>query len=222
MIMQPARPARPSKATLPNSNYKRQRQNILARLFGITLAFVAASGVRVSAQSAPPITNLLTQLKSASSDGDSTLKSLGNELHSKVQASHQSLAGSPDAQKKLNGALQSLLGNKGGEALSAFEKLSQVKLTPEQTKLAEEVGHLGSAYLVHKNLSGLEGSQSDVAQIVGSLRKGNIKQALPTIKKVSQNAKLTPEQKELLTSLAGKVAPRALENVKGIPGNDKR
>jgi len=222
MIMQPTPPARPSKATSPNSNCKRHGHSILARLFGITLAFIAASIVRVSAQSAPPITNLLTQLKSASSDGDSTLKSLGNELHSKVQASHESLAGSPDTQKKLNGALQSLLGNKGGEALSAFEKLSQVKLTPEQAKLANEVGHLGSAYLVHKNLGGVEGSQSEVEQIVGSLRKGKYSEALPAIKKLSENAKLTPEQKELLKFLAGKVAPRALEEVKGIPGNDKQ
>ena len=195
---------------------------MLAKLFGVTLALVAASGARVAAQSAPPITNLLGQLKSASSGGDSTLKSLGDELHSKVQASHKSLAGKPDTQGQLSGALQSLLGNKGGETLSALQKLSQTKLTPEQTKLAEEVGHLGSAYLVHKNLSGLEGSQNDVAQIVGSLRKGNIKQALPTIKKVSQNAKLTPEQKELLTSLANKVAPGVLKDVKGTAGLDKR
>ncbi len=198
------------------------KQSVLARLFCITLALVAASGARVAAQSASPITNLLGQLKSSASGGDSTLKSLGDELHSKVQASHKSLAGKPDTQGQLSGALQSLLGNKGGESLAAFQKLSQAKLTPEQTKLAEEVGHLGSAYLVHKNLSGLEGSQSDVAQIVGSLRKGKIKQALPAIKKVSENAKLTPEQKELLTSLAGKVAPGALQDVKGIAGPDKR
>jgi hypothetical protein len=150
------------------------------------------------------------------------LKSLGSELGSKVQASHKSLAGKPDTQGQLSGALQSLLGNKGGESLAAFQKLSQAKLTPEQTKLAEEVGHLGSAYLVHKNLSGLEGSQNDVAQIVGSLRKGKIKQALPAIKKVSQNAKLTAAQKELLSSLADKAAPGALENVEGAAGPDKR
>ena len=198
------------------------KQGILARLFCITLALVAASGARVAAQSASPITNLLGQLKSSASGGDSTLKSLGSELDSKVQASHKSLAGKPDTQGQLSGALQSLLGNKGGESLAAFQKLSQAKLTPEQTKLAEEVGHLGSAYLVHKNLSGLEGSQSDVAQIVGSLRKGKIKQALPAIKKVSQNAKLTPAQKELLTSLADKAAPGALQDVKGIAGPDKR
>ena len=115
-----------------------------------------------------------------------------------------------------------MLGNKGGETLAAFQKLSQTKLTPEQTKLAKDVGHLGSAYLVHKNLGNLEGSQSDVAQIVHSLRKGNITEALPAVKKVSHNAKLTPAQKELLTSLADKYAPGASKEsgaLNGAKGN---
>ena len=201
-------------------------RSILGRLFCITasVTLVAASGAHVAAQSSSSVTNLLGQLKSdAASGGDPTLKSLGSELGSKVQASHKSLAGNPDTQGQLSGALQSLLGNKGRESLAAFQKLSQIKLTPEQTKLAKDVGHWGSAYLVHKNLGSLEGSQSDVAQIVRSLRKGNITEALPAIKKVSQNAKLTPAQKELLTSLADKHAPGAskesgaLKGVKGIP-----
>ena len=96
--------------------------------------------------------------------------------------------------------------------------MSQTKLTPEQTELAKEVGQLGSAYLVHKNLGNLEGSQSDVAQIVHSLRKGNIAEALPAIKKVSQNAKLTPTQKELLTSLADKYAPGASKESSALKG----
>ena len=120
-----------------------------------------------------------------------------------------------------------MLGNKGGESLAAFQKLSQTKLTPEQTKLAKDVGQLGSTYLVHKNLGNLEGSQSDVAQIVRSLRKGNITEALPAIRKVSQNAKLTPAQKELLTSLVEKYTPGAskvsgaLKGVNGIPDLSK-
>ena len=201
-------------------------KSILARLFCIaaSVALVAALEARVAAQSTSSLTNLLGQLNSTSaSSGDPTLKSLGSELGSKVQATHQSLTGNPETQGKLSGALQSMLGNKGGETLAAFHKLSQIKLTPEQTKLAKDVGQLGSAYLIHKNLGNLEGSQSDVAQIVRSLRKGNINEALPAIKKVSQNAKLTPAQKELLTSLADKYAPGAskesgaLKGVKGIP-----
>jgi hypothetical protein len=201
-------------------------KSILARFFSITasVALVSASGADVATQSPSAVTNLLGQLNSAAaSGGDPTLKSLGGELGSKIQASHESLADNPKTQGQLSGALKSILGNKGGEALAAFQKLSQTKLTPEQTKLAKDVGHLGSAYLVHKNLGNLEGSQSDVAQIVYSLRKGNITESLPAIKKVSQNAKLTPAQKELLTSLADKYAPGAskesgaLKGVKGIP-----
>ena len=200
-------------------------KSVLARLFCISasVALVAASGARVAAQNSSSLTNLLGQLNSAAaSGGDPTLKSLGSELGSKVQASHQSLAGKPDTQGQLSGALKSILGNKGGETLAAFQKLSQTKLTPEQAKLAKDAGHLGSAYLVHKNLGNLEGSQSDVAQIVRSVRKGNFTEALPAIKKVSQNAKLTPAQKELLASLAEKYAPGASKEsgaLKGVKRN---
>jgi len=205
-------------------------KSIFARLLCITasVALVAASGARVSAQSASSLADLLGQLKSASATGgDSTLKSLGGDLGSKAQALNQSLAGKPDAQGQLTGALQSLLGNKGSDSLAAFQKLSQAKLTPDQSKLAKDVGHLGSAYLVQKNLGSLEGSQSDVGQIVGSLRKGNITEAMPAIQKVSQNSKLTPAQKELMTSLADRFAPGAskvsgaLKGVKGIPSLGK-
>jgi hypothetical protein len=88
-------------------------------------------------------------------------------------------------------------------------------------------GRRGAVKQHHKNLGSLEGSQSEVAQIVGSLRKGKITEALPAIRKVSQNAKLTAEQKELLTSVAEKLAPGAskvsgaLGEMKGIPGLGK-
>ena len=202
-------------------------KSIFARLLCITasVALVAASGERVSAQSTSSLTDLLGQLKSAAASGsDSTLKSLGGELGSKVQALNKLLAAKPDTQSQLTGALQSVLGNQGGDSLAAFQKLSQAKLTPEQTKLAKDVGNLGSAYLVQKNLASLEGSQSEVGQIVGSLRKGNITEAMPAIQKVSQNAKLTQPQKDLMTSLADRYAPGAskvggaLKSVKGIPG----
>lgn len=148
----------------------------------------------------------------------------GNELGSKAQASNKALAGNPATQGQVSSGLQSLLSNKGGESLAAFQKLSQAKLTPEQMKLAKDFGHVGSAYLVQKNLGNLDGSQSDVAQIVSSLRNGKVTEALPAIQKVSQNAKLTPAQKDLLTSVAERYAPgagkvgEALKGVKGIPG----
>ena len=195
---------------------------------GTSAALIVASGGFASAQGTASLTDLLGQLKTAaSSSGDATLKSLGGDLSSKIQSLNKSLTGKPDTQNQVSGALQSLLDNKGGDSLGAFQKLSQAKLTPEQTKLAKDVGHLGSAYLVQKNLASLEGSQSEVGQIVGSLRKGNVTEALPAIQKVSQNAKLTPAQKDLLTSVADKFAPGAskvsgaLKGVKGIPSLGK-
>ncbi len=168
------------------------------------------------------LSSLLGQLTSTSaSSGDSTLKSLGGELATKAQSLDTSLAGSPETQSQLTGVLQSLLGNKGPETLAGFQKLSAAKLTPEQMKLAKDFGHVGSAYLVQKNLGALEGSQSDVATIVSSLRSGNVNAALPAIKKVSQNANLTPAQKDLMSSMAKKLVPGAesiSDGLKALPG----
>lgn len=163
-----------------------------------------------SAQDSAALSSVLSQLTSSSqSSTDSTLKSLGSELAAKSQSLGTSLAANPSTQSQLTGALESLMGNKGGETMAAFQKLSAAKLTPEQTGLAKQVGQVGSAYLVQKNLGSLEGSQSDVAQIVSSLHKGNYTAALPAIKKVSQNVNITPAQKDLLTSMAGKLMPGA-------------
>ncbi len=169
--------------------------------------FVPATFVR--AQDTSTLSSLLGQLTSASqSSTDSTLKSLGGELATKAQSLGTSLAGNPATESQLTGALQSLLGNKGPETVAAFQKLSAAKLTPDQLSLAKDVGHVGSAYLVQKNLGALDGSQSDVASIVSSLRSGNVTAALPAIKKVSQNVNLTPAQKDLLTSMAEKICAR--------------
>ena len=92
-------------------------------------------------------------------------------------------------------------------ALANFGKLANAKLTPAQTKLAKETWNLGSAYVVQKDFGALEGAQGDVAEIVTSLRKGEPAKALPAIQKVAKEAKLTPGQKELLTSIADQYAP---------------
>jgi hypothetical protein len=192
------------------------RSAVLAALLFVPLAQAADS----------TFTSLLGQLTSTSqSSSDSTLKSLGGELAAKSQLLNTSLAGNPATQTQLTGALQSIMGNQGPEALADFQKLSAAKLTPDQMSLAKDVGHVGSAYLVQKNLGALDGSQSDVAQIVSSLRSGNVTAALPAIKKVSANTKLTAEQKDLLTSMASKFVPGASRagdlingGLKSIPG----
>ena len=171
-------------------------------------ALVLAPAPRIWAQDASALSGVLGQLQTESqSSADTTLKSLGGELGTKAQALSTSLAGKPDLQNQITGALQSLLGPKGADSLAAFQKLSTAKLTPDQMKLAKDFGHVGSAYLVQKNLGSLDGSQTDVAQIVSSLHKGNVSAVLPAIQKVSQSAKLTPEQKDLLKTLADKYAP---------------
>jgi hypothetical protein len=94
-------------------------------------------------------------------------------------------------------------------------------LTPEQTRLSKDVYNLGSAYVVKRNFGSLQGSQGEVNQIVTALRKGNTTEALPPLKKIGQNATLTPPQKELLSSLTERYAPglkRASEGLKSIPG----
>lgn len=183
----------------------------------IMVALLFAPSVR-----AQSLSSLLGQLTSASqASGDSTLKSLGSELATKAQSLDTSLAGSPATQSQLTGALQSLMGNKGPEAVAEFQKLAAAKLTPDQMSLAKDVGHVGSAYLVQKNLGALDGSQSDVATIVSSLRSGNVTAALPAIKKVSQNVNLTPAQKDLVTSVAKKMVPGAgsiSDGLKSLPG----
>ena len=191
------------------------------------LSFVPAG--LVLAQDGGGISSVLGQLTSESqASTDATLKSLGGDLATKAQALSTSFAGNPQLQTQLTTALESVMGNKGPEAVAAFQKLSAAKLTPDQVKLAKDVGHVGSAYLVQKNLGSLDGSQSDVAEIVTSLRQGNVTTALPAIKRVSQNVNITPEQKNLLTSMAEKFAPGAKQasdaisnGLKGLSGFGK-
>jgi hypothetical protein len=180
----------------------------LVCIAGIALMLIPASSGRAQGSSA--LSNVLAQLSSTTqSTADPTLESLGSELVAKSQSLNTSLAGNPGTQSDLTGALQSLLGNKGSEAVAGFQKLSAAKLTPEQTSLAKDIAHTGSAFLVQKNLGALDGSQSDVATIVSSLHAGNYTAALPAIKKVSQNVNITPAQKDLLASVTSKFVPGA-------------
>ena len=107
---------------------------------------------------------------------------------------------------------------------SAFKLVSAAKLTSEQLELARQFGNLASAYVVQKNFSALDGAQGDVANIVNALRSGKIKAALPSLKTIAQNAKLTATQKTLITTIADKYAPGlskaagAMDSLKKLPG----
>ena len=171
---------------------------------------------------APTITNAVASLKAdASSKADAETQSLANDLGSKVLGLSKSLEGNPGAQQQLESAVNAVLGNKGPAAIEGFQKLAASKLTSEQTRLAKDVYNVGSAYVVKRNFGSLEGSQAEVSQVVTALRKGNATEALPSLKKIGQNATLTQPQKDLLSSLTGRYSPglkKAGEGLKSIPG----
>lgn len=178
----------------------------------------------VMAQTAA-LTNAVTSLKKeAQSTGDAETQALAGDLGTKTLALSKSLEGNPEAQKQLEGAVSALLGDKGPAAIEGFQKLSTAKLTPDQTRLAKDVYNTGSAYVVKKNFGSLEGSQTEVSQVVTALRKGSATEALPPLKKIGQNANLTQPQKDLVASLTERYAPglkKASEGLKSLPGLKK-
>jgi len=210
-----------------------KRHILITAAIAICLAAASArAGDPTPAQPAPAnpsgdksVADLLGELKKTSqASTDPELKSLGNDLSSKVASLSKSLGNNPEMQGQLQGALKSLLGDKGSSALGGLQKLSAAKLTPDQSKLAKDVYHTGSAYLVQKNFGSLEGSQTEVAQLVNSLRKGNYTDTLAPLKKIGQNSKLTQPQKDFLSSLTDQYAPglkKAGDALKNIPGLSK-
>jgi len=174
------------------------------------------------AQSDAPLPEQLAA--QAKSSGDKELSSLATELTAKMESLGKSLTANPELKTKLDGILKSFTGGKDTDAVaSAYKLAAGAKLTPEQTGLVKEVGNLASAYAVEKNFSGLEGSQGDVASVVASLRKGELTTLVPALQRIGQNAKLSPGQKELCTTLMDNYAPglkkaaSSLKDVK-IPG----
>ncbi len=164
-------------------------------------------------------------LNTAQSASDNQLGSIASELTGKVQSLNTATGTNSAVASKLDSTLKSLTGGADSAALtSAFKLASSAKLTPDQLGLAKQVGNLASAYVVQKNFASLDGSQGDVANIVSSLRSGKIKDAVPSLKNVASNAKLSDTQKQLITTIADKYAPGlskasgAMDSLKKIPG----
>jgi hypothetical protein len=146
--------------------------------------------------------------RTAVNQPDKLLGAVGGDLVTKLKSLDATLGVGDALKSQLTGSLQSLIGGKDSDALTAVFALSQAaNLTPEQKGLAKDVSNLATAYVVQRNFSSLEGADGDVATIVKSLRKGELAPAIPAIQKVSQNASLTAPQKQLITSVAGKYAP---------------
>lgn len=201
----------------------------LRRCATASLALTLTASIPALAEDASgSLSSLFSSLKgSVASTGDATLKSLSSDLQSKSTALNKSLAGNSDAQSSLQSALQSLVSGRGADSLGGLQKLTAAKLTPEQTKLATDVFHTGTAFVIQKNFSALEGSQSDVAKAVTALKKGDAVAALPAIQGIAQNARLTAPQKELIHSVAAKYAPgtekieNAIKGLGNLPGFGK-
>ena len=201
-------------------------------LLAALLSVATPSAVRADDSTAPKAdaskstAELIGDLKkSAETAADPELKSLGKQLATKTESLNTALEGNTAAQSQLQSALAGLTG-KGSPAstVSALQQLSQAKLTTEQTKLAKDVYNTGSAYLIQKNLGNVEGSQSDVAQVVSAVKNGSPVEALPALKNIGQNAKLTDGQKTFVQSLVKNYVPglqKAGDLINSIPGFGK-
>lgn len=195
-------------------------KNILSTLVSAGL-LCAATQLTAAETNSPLAIKLQDQAKAG---GDKQLTSITSDLTGKLQAYAVSLGNNPEIKAKLDDILKSLTGGKDTAALtSAFKLTTGAKLTPEQTNLAKQIGNLASAFTVQKNFAALEGSQSDVASVVSSLRKGELTSLMTPLQNIGKNAKLTPGQKELFGTLTDHYAPglkKAADSIKNvkIPG----
>ncbi|HKX60602.1 MAG TPA: hypothetical protein VJS65_02140 [Verrucomicrobiae bacterium] len=149
---------------------------------------------------------------SVQSSTDSLLKNIGSDLGNRVTKLGQSLAGNEPAKEQLTSATQSLLGNKDAEAVSGFGKVTESKLTPEQSALAKDTYNAAAALVTQRNFSSLEGMNSDVTRLVNSVWKGNYTEAMPPLQKIWTQAKLTDSQKNLLGTTFDRYSPGWRDN----------
>ncbi len=197
----------------------------MKKLFAIFAAAVMVCGVNSNALAQVDAGLVAKFLDTAKAASDSQLGTIAGELTGKVQ-SLGTLLGANDAIKgTLDNTLKSLTGGKDSAALAhAFDLVKAAKLTPDQLGIAKQVGNLASAYVVQKNFATLEGSQSDVATIVKSLREGKLTAAVAPLKNVAGNTHLTDGQKKLVKTVADKYAPGwqkaagAVDAIKKLPG----
>jgi hypothetical protein len=144
---------------------------------------------------------------SVQSSSDSLLKNIGSDLGTRVSKLAQSLTGNESAKEQLSSATQSLLGNKDAEAVSGFGKVTESKLTPEQSALAKDVYNAAAAMVTQRNFSSVEGMNTDVTRLVNSVWKGNYTEAMQPLQKIWTQAKLTDSQKDLLGTTFDRYAP---------------
>lgn len=162
----------------------------------------------VQKQATAAYQNLSSQLTSSlQSSSDSLLKNISTDLGARVAKLGDSLQANETVKTQLNSAMESLLGKKDSEAVGTFGKLTESKLTPEQTTLAKEVYNAAAALVTQRNFSSLDGMNTEVGSLVNSVWKGNYTEALPPLQKIWTKATLTESQKNLLGTTFDKYAP---------------
>ena len=167
----------------------------------------------VQKQATAAYQNLSSQLTaSLQSSSDSVLKNISTDLGARVSKLGDSLQSNETVKAQLNSAMESLLGKKDSEAVGSFGKLTESKLTPEQTTLAKEVYNAAAALVTQRNFSGLEGMNSEVSGLVNSVWKGNYTEALPPLQQIWTKATLTDSQKNLLGTTFDKYTPGWRDN----------
>ncbi len=191
----------------------------------------AASTVAESAKAtASDVTSKFVTM--AKAQGDSVLSAIGQDLGNKAKSLVDSCGSNENVKTNVEASLASLQAGKDTEALAPALQLPQgVGLTEGQRQLAKEVGNLASAFVVQRNFSSLQGSQGDVATLVNSLRNGQYAATLPPLKNLMNNASLTPNQKQIIGSLADQYAPslkqaagmlqQGLQGLGGLGGTKK-
>ena len=159
-------------------------KNTFACLALATIALLGGLTTTGCAQTAVLATNFLNAAQSSS---DTQLSGLAGELVGKLQALEAAGGTNSAITSTVDSMLKSLTGGEDSAGLTSALKLATAaKLTPEQVGLAKQVGNLASAYVVQKNFATLDGSQSDVATIVSSLRSGQVTPAIPALQNVAK------------------------------------
>lgn len=161
----------------------------------------------------------------AQAQGDPVLRDIGRDLKSAVEKIGETLTGSAPLKEKLDQVLQGVTAGQEGNAIESFQQVAKqvadAQLTPEQTGLVKRIGEVLSAFVVQKKLGGLEGSENEVGQIVSALRNGEPAAAIPYLQKVASNARLTEEQKQMLSGLVEQYAPSVQGAIKSLQENLK-
>jgi hypothetical protein len=173
----------------------------------------------------PQLSAPMPSLAQAQAQVDPVLRDIGRDLKSAVEKIGETLTGSAPLKEKLDQVLQGVTDGHEGNAVDSFQQVAKqvtdAQLTPEQTGLVKRVGEALSAFVVQKNLGGLEGSENEIGQIVSALRNGEPAAAIPYLQKVASNARLTDDQKQMLSGLVEQYAPSVQGAIKSLQENLK-